>query len=132
MVSSGSMQERPLRKAAVLGAGTMGSRIAAHLANAGVAVVLLDIVPPNTPTGDTAQRNKIVMAALDGLKKAKPAAFFDAAFAARIVPGNFDDHLEMLRDCDWVIEVVAEDLAIKQALLQKIAPFCREQIPSGT
>ncbi len=129
MVSPGSMQERPLRKAAVLGAGTMGSRIAAHLANAGVAVVLLDIVPPNTTTGsaagDTAQRNKIVMAALDGLKKAKPAAFFDAAFATRIVPGNFDDHLELLRDCDWVIEVVAENLEIKQALLEKIAPFCR-------
>ncbi len=129
MVSPGSMQERPLRKAAVLGAGTMGSRIAAHLANAGVAVVLLDIVPPNATTGsaagDTAQRNKIVTAALEGLKKAKPAAFFDAAFAARIVPGNFDDHLELLRDCDWVIEVVAENLEIKQALLEKIAPFCR-------
>ena len=124
MVSSGSMLERPLRKAAVLGAGTMGSRIAAHLANAGLPVVLLDIVPADAAPGDKAQRSKIAASALEGLKKAKPAAFYDPAYAARITIGNFEDDLALLADCDWVIEAVAEDLAIKQSLLAKIAPHC--------
>jgi 3-hydroxyacyl-CoA dehydrogenase len=104
-----------IRKAAVLGAGTMGSRIAAHLANAGVPVVLLDI-PKEGP-----QRSAIAEQALDALKKSKPAAFYDPAFAARIATGNFDDHLELLKDCDWVIEAVTENLAIKQSLLQRVA-----------
>ncbi len=68
---------RQITKVAVLGAGTMGSRIAAHIANAGVPVVLLDIVPPGTPAeAPAAARNKFVLSALDGLKKSKPAAFF--------------------------------------------------------
>ena len=124
MVSPGSMLERPLRKAAVLGAGTMGSRIAAHLANAGLPVVLLDIVPADAAPGDKVQRSKIAASALEGLKKAKPAAFYDPAYAARITIGNFEDNLALLADCDWVIEAVAEDLAIKQSLLAKIAPHC--------
>src|SRR5262245_26947103 len=74
-----------IRKAAVLGAGTMGSRIAAHLANAGVPTVLLDIPAPNGP------RNGIAAQALEALKKSKPAAFFDALYASRISIGNFDD-----------------------------------------
>lgn len=133
MVSPNSLPDRPLRKAAVLGAGTMGSRIAAHLANAGLPVVLLDIVPTGAATStDPAQRNQTVTVALDGLKKSKPAAFYDPASVALITPGNFDDHLELLRDCDWIIEVVAENLQIKQSLLQKIAPFCHPEVTLTT
>ncbi len=98
-----------IRKAAVLGAGTMGSRIAAHLVNAGVPVVLLDI------------ETKLAVQALEGLKKAKPAALFDVALASRIATGSFDDSLGLLADCDWVIEAVTEHLGIKQALLDKVA-----------
>jgi 3-hydroxyacyl-CoA dehydrogenase len=117
--ASSPAQSTPLlRRAAVLGAGAMGSRIAAHLANAGVPVVLLDIVPPSA----AAPRSSIAANAIANLLKAKPAAFYDAASAALISPGNFEDDLERLKDCDWVIEAVTEDLAIKQALIEKIAP----------
>ncbi len=105
-----------VRKAGVLGAGTMGSRIAAHLANAGVPVVLLDIPAPNGP------RSGIAAQALEGLKKSKPAAFFDPSFASRITIGNFDDDLALLAGCDWVIEAVAENLEIKRTLVAKVAP----------
>ena len=105
-----------IRKAAVLGAGTMGSRIAAHLANAGVPVVLLDIVT------DDKLRSSVPLQALETLKKSKPAAFYDASLASRIAVGNFDDDLALLKDCDWVIEAVSENLAIKQGLLAKVEP----------
>jgi 3-hydroxyacyl-CoA dehydrogenase len=109
-----------LRRAAVLGAGAMGSRIAAHLANVGVPVLLLDIVPPNKT--DPKARSSIATGALAALLKAKPAAFYDAASVRLITPGNFEDDLAGLKDCDWIIEAVTEDLAIKQALLAKIIP----------
>src|SRR5579864_1761090 len=102
-----------IRKAAVLGAGTMGSRIAAHLANAGLPVVLLDV-----PSKDGA-RSAIASQALEALKKSKPAAFYDPAYASRVSVGNFDDDLALLSDCDWVIEAVTENLEIKKALLDK-------------
>lgn len=108
-----------LRKAAVLGAGTMGSRIAAHLANAGVNVLLLDLASKEGP------RNAIAEKALDGLKKAKPAAFYAPGEAARIRTGNFDDDLAQLAECDWVIEAVTENLEIKQQLLARVAPHVR-------
>ncbi|MGA3019120.1 MAG: 3-hydroxyacyl-CoA dehydrogenase NAD-binding domain-containing protein [Bryobacteraceae bacterium] len=108
-----------IRKAAVLGAGTMGSRIAAHLANAGLPVVLLDI-----PAQEGA-RSAIASQALDALKKNKPAAFYDPAYAAHVSVGNFDDDLALLADCDWVIEAVTENLAIKQALLDKVVPHLK-------
>ncbi|PWU12190.1 MAG: 3-hydroxyacyl-CoA dehydrogenase [Terriglobia bacterium] len=101
-----------IRKAAVLGAGTMGSRIAAHLANAGVPVVLLDL------PGLAAQ-------ALEGLKKSKPAAFYDPSLAGRVTPGNFNDDVALLSECDWVIEAVTENLTIKQELLNKVAPHLK-------
>ena len=110
-----------LRRAAVLGAGAMGSRIAAHLANAGVPVLLLDIVPPGNVDGKS--RSSISANAIAVLLKAKPASFYDADSARLITPGNFEDDLAGLKDCDWIIEAVTEDLAIKQALLEKIAPF---------
>ncbi|KAA6461141.1 3-hydroxyacyl-CoA dehydrogenase [Acidobacteria bacterium AB60] len=106
-----------IRRAAVLGAGTMGSRIAAHLANAGIPVLLLDMVPEGAQ-----HKNKLAQAALESLAKSKPAAFYDPAYAARITPGNFDDDLPALKDCDWIVEAVAENLAIKHSLLQRIAP----------
>ena len=103
----------------------MGSRIAAHVANAGLPVVLLDIVPPNAPADNKAARNSIAMAAIEGLKKARPAAFFDAANARLIQTGNFEDHLELLKDCDWIVEVVAENLEIKRTLLARVNQFRR-------
>lgn len=110
-----------IRKVAVLGAGTMGSRIAAHLANAQVPVVLLDMVPPGTAAdAGKAQRNKFALAALDALKKSKPAAFYSPEDARLIAVGNFDDDLALIAGCDWIIEVVAEDLEIKRALLAKV------------
>lgn len=118
-----------IRKAAVLGAGVMGAAIAAHLTNAGIPVLLLDIVPQklsDEATGkglalnDKAMRNQIAAAGLAAAKKAKPAAFFDADDAALIEIGNFDDDLAKLANCDWVIEAVVENLAIKQQLLAKV------------
>jgi 3-hydroxyacyl-CoA dehydrogenase len=106
-----------VRRAAVLGAGTMGSRIAAHLANAGIPSLLLDMVP----TGD-GSKNRLAEAALANLAKAKPTAFFDPSLASMVTPGNFDDDLPKLKQCDWVIEVVAENLEIKRALLGRVVP----------
>src|SRR3954471_18475832 len=109
-----------IRKVAVLGAGTMGARIAAHVANAGFPCVLLDMVPPGTPAdANKATRNKIVSAGLEAAKKSKPAAFADASLARLISIGNFDDDMKLLADCDWVIEAVAENLEIKRSLLRK-------------
>ncbi|MDE3187239.1 MAG: 3-hydroxyacyl-CoA dehydrogenase [Acidobacteriota bacterium] len=108
-----------VRRAAVLGAGTMGSRIAAHLANAGIPTFLLDLVPE----GESAERrNRLATAALDALLKAKPAAFYEPALTALITPGNFEDDLPKLASCDWVIEAVAENLEIKRALLDRVVP----------
>ena len=106
-----------VRRAAVLGAGTMGSRIAAHLANAGIPTLLLDLPP--TPGGSEPQ---LSLKALDGLVKSKPAALFEPSFAALITPGNFDEDLPKLANCDWVVEAVAENLEIKTALLTRAVP----------
>jgi 3-hydroxyacyl-CoA dehydrogenase len=112
-----------IRRCAVLGAGTMGSRIAAHLANAGLPVVLLDIVPSGTD--DAKSRSRIAAAAIEALVKARPAAFYEPSLARYITPGNFEDNLDLLANCDWVIEAVSEDLSIKQSLLAKLAPYLR-------
>jgi 3-hydroxyacyl-CoA dehydrogenase len=115
---------RRIEKAVVLGAGTMGSRIAAHFANAGLPCILLDIVPPNLPTdAPSADRNKIVRAGLEAAKKSKPAAFFTAALAEKIAIGNFEDDLARCAEADWIIEVVAENLEIKRKLLARVAQF---------
>ena len=110
-----------LRKAGVLGAGTMGSRIAAHLANAGISVLLLDL-----PAKEGA-RNAVADKALDALKKSKPAAFYTTTAAARIRTGNFDDDLAQLAECDWIVEAVAESLDIKHALLTRAAAYVAPQ-----
>ena len=106
-----------VRRAAVLGAGTMGARIAAHLANAGIPVLLLDL--PGKP--GTSER-ALALTALEALSKSKPAAFFEPSRAALITPGTFDDDLPKLAQCDWVIEAVAENLEIKTALLTRVLP----------
>ena len=108
----------PIRRIAVLGAGTMGSRIAAHIANAGFPVFLLDMAQPGEP-------NKLAAQAVEGLKKSKPAALAAPEFAARITIGNFDDDLAKLQDCDWIIEAVAENLEIKRSLLARVAAHLR-------
>src|SRR6201997_1035396 len=108
---------KTIRKVAVLGAGTMGARIAAHFANAGFPSYLLDIVPPDA---DRPARNKIAAAGLEAAKKSKPAAFFDPSLARLITIGNFEDDLKRLAEVDWIIEAVVENLDIKRALLQKV------------
>ncbi|HKF21622.1 MAG TPA: 3-hydroxyacyl-CoA dehydrogenase NAD-binding domain-containing protein [Candidatus Angelobacter sp.] len=110
-----------INKVAVLGAGTMGARIAAHFANAGMPCVLLDMVPPDAAqSNDKAARNKIVAAGLDAAVKSKPAAFFEKGLERLITIGNFEDDLKLLADADWIIEAVAENLEIKRALLKKV------------
>ena len=112
---------RQIRRVAVLGAGTMGSRIAAHIANAGVPVVLLDIVPAGVDANaGAAARNKLAAGAVEALKKARPAAFYTNDSARLIRIGNFEDDLGLIADCDWVLEAVAENLEIKRALLAKV------------
>jgi 3-hydroxyacyl-CoA dehydrogenase len=116
--------KRRIEKAVVLGAGTMGSRIAAHFANAGLPCILLDIVPPNLPPGaPLSDRNKIVRAGLEAAKKSKPAAFFTSALAEKVAIGNFEDDLARCAEADWIIEVVAENLGIKRNLLARVAQF---------
>src|SRR5688572_5700430 len=106
---------RTIKRVAVLGAGTMGSRIAAHFANAGVPALLLDVVLPNQPDRSAAARRAIETAA-----KQKPGAFFTESTASLITPGNFEDHLAEIARCDWVIEAVTENLDIKRALWSKV------------
>ncbi|HEX2327287.1 MAG TPA: 3-hydroxyacyl-CoA dehydrogenase NAD-binding domain-containing protein, partial [Candidatus Angelobacter sp.] len=104
-----------------LGAGTMGARIAAHFANAGIPCVLLDIVPPDqAQSQDKAVRNKIVSGGLDAAVKSKPAAFFEKGLERLVKVGNFDDDMKLLADVDWIIEAVAENLEIKRSLLRKV------------
>jgi len=101
-----------VRRAAVLGAGTMGSRIAAHIANAGIPVLLLDLPA----------KEQIAARAIDALAKSKPAALFEPSRAALITPGTFDDDLPKLANCDWIIEAIVENLEIKTALLTRVLP----------
>ncbi len=115
---------RRIEKTVVLGAGTMGSRIAAHFANAGLPCILLDIIPPGLPPdAPAADRNKIVRAGLEAAKKSKPAAFFTAALSEKISIGNFEDDLARCAEADWIIEVVAENLEIKRNLLSRVAQY---------
>jgi len=106
-----------IHKVAVLGAGTMGARIAAHFANAGVPSYLFDIVPPDA---DAPARNKIAAAGLDAARKSKPAAFFEPSLAKLVTVGNFEDDLNRLAEVDWIIEAVVENLEIKRSLLKKV------------
>jgi 3-hydroxyacyl-CoA dehydrogenase len=113
---------KQIRKVAVLGAGTMGARIAAHLANAGVPASLLDMVPPDA---DAPARNKFAEAGLQAAIKSKPAAFFDASLAKLVRVGNFEDDLKLIGDADWIIEAVVENLEAKRELLRRVEKIRR-------
>ncbi len=111
------MVER-IERAAVLGAGTMGAAIAAHLANVGVKVLLLDIVPEGEQ-----DRNKIARMGLERAIKGRPAAFYLKDFARLVEVGNFEDDMEKLADVDWVIEAIVERLDIKRQLFEKVDQY---------
>jgi len=118
-----------IRKVAVLGSGVMGSGIAAHVANAGIPVLMLDMVPPKVGPGDNpaskAFRNKFALAGLANLRKLRPAPLYTLAALDLIEVGNFDDDLARIADCDWVVEVVKEDLPVKQALFARVEPHLK-------
>ncbi|HSB08271.1 MAG TPA: 3-hydroxyacyl-CoA dehydrogenase NAD-binding domain-containing protein [Blastocatellia bacterium] len=118
-----------INKVAVLGSGTMGAQIAAHCANAGLEVLLLDIAPKELTKqeeglGLTLEskpvRNRIVSAGLEAAKKIRPAAFFAPKLASLITTGNFDDDLEKLSGVDWIIEAIVEKLDIKRDLFSRV------------
>ncbi|MFN2532344.1 MAG: 3-hydroxyacyl-CoA dehydrogenase/enoyl-CoA hydratase family protein [Pyrinomonadaceae bacterium] len=118
-----------IEKAAVLGAGTMGAQIAAHLANARLPTLLLDIAPRELTPDEQAKgltlqskdvRNRIARNGLEAAKKAKPAAFFTPALASLVSVGNFDDDLSKLQDCDLIVEAVVENLEIKRSLFERL------------
>jgi 3-hydroxyacyl-CoA dehydrogenase len=114
---------KPIRRVGVVGAGVMGSGIAAHLANAGVPAILLDIVPPgltDAEKGDRAARNRFTSSGLEKALKAKPAAFFHPSFARLVTIGNTEDDLALLADCDLVIEAIIEKVEPKRALFEKL------------
>ena len=120
---------KAIRKAAVIGSGVMGATIAAHLANVGISCFLLDIVPKKLTNNeeakgltltDPAVRNRLAVEAIQKLSQISPSPLFDQQFTTYITAGNIEDHLHLLKDVDWIIEVVIENLQIKQSLLQKI------------
>src|ERR1700682_5784525 len=120
---------RPIEKAAVLGAGTMGAQIAAHLANAGIPCYLLDIVPTalnaeekrkGLTLEDARVRNRIALAGLEAAKKARPAAFFTPETVRLITVGNFEDNLGWCGQVDWIIEGVVENLEVKRKLFGRV------------
>ncbi|HEX5756292.1 MAG TPA: 3-hydroxyacyl-CoA dehydrogenase family protein, partial [Arenimonas sp.] len=106
-----------IRKVAVLGAGVMGAQIAAHLANAGVDVCLFDLPAKDGP------KNGIVDKAIANLGKLSPAPLASKSLSSAITAGNYEEHLDRLRDCDLIIEAIAERMDWKQDLYRKIAPF---------
>lgn len=113
----------PIRRAGVIGAGVMGSGIAAHFANAGVEVVLLDIVPPNLEEPEKnkkSARNRFADGGLKNALKAKPAAFFHKSAAGLVQTGNLEDDFELLAGCDLIIEAIIERLDAKQSLLERL------------
>ncbi len=114
-----------INRVAILGAGTMGARIAAHFANAGVPSLLLDIVPRDAADSSPRERNKVAAAGLDGARKSKPAAFMDSSLARLVTIGNFEDDLKKLAEVDWIIEAIVENLDIKRDLLHKVEAIRR-------
>src|SRR6266516_905123 len=118
-----------IEKAAILGAGTMGAQIAAHLVNARIPTLLLDIAPRELTAEESAKgltleskevRNRIARAGLEAARKAKPAAFFSPDLASLLTIGNFEDDLPQLKDYDLIIEAVVENLEIKRKLYKRV------------
>ncbi|MBC3784462.1 3-hydroxyacyl-CoA dehydrogenase/enoyl-CoA hydratase family protein [Spirosoma utsteinense] len=127
-----ALKNRIIRRVAVLGSGIMGSRIAAHFANIGADVLLLDIVPkePNPAeqakgltTDSPAVRNRIVTDAFQTMLKASPASLYSPKFAERVKLGNFDDNLKEIAGYDWVIEVVVERLDVKRSVYERVEQY---------
>ena len=119
---------RHINQVGVIGSGIMGSGIACHLANAGIKVILLDVVTPDLSpdrANNKDARNQLVNQSLQNTIKSKPAPLMHIKFAERITTGNLDDDLELIKSCDWVIEVIIEKLEIKQQLFAKIEPFLK-------
>ena len=114
-----------IKKVAVLGSGIMGSGIACHLANIGLEVLMLDILPSDAEQPG-AKRNRIADEALAAALKAKPAPLYVSSYAQRIRTGNFEDHLPQIKDVDWIIEVIIERLDIKQQLFEKVEQFRKQ------
>jgi 3-hydroxyacyl-CoA dehydrogenase len=108
-------------RAAVLGAGVMGAAIAAHLANVGIPTLLLDL-----PADDGDDRDALARRGLARARKSKPASFSSSRAPSLVVPGNFEDDLEGLSECDWICEAVIENLDIKRSLYEKVAPHVAE------
>lgn len=104
-----------IKRAAVMGAGVMGAQIAAHMANAGIPTLLLDVVPKGAD-----DRNVLATAAIAKMQKSQPAPFVSSKAARLLTPGNLEDHLDQLVDADWIIEAVIEDLDIKRALYRRV------------
>jgi 3-hydroxyacyl-CoA dehydrogenase len=133
------MSERPavrydIRRAAVIGAGTMGAGIAAQLANVGVCVDLMDVVPGELTPKERAKglgldhpqvRDRTARASLDRVQSGGSPGFYSPRFVARVRPGNIEDHLERVREADWIIEAIVEDLRAKQTLMQSIGELRR-------
>jgi 3-hydroxyacyl-CoA dehydrogenase len=120
---------KPIRRAAVVGAGVMGSGIAAHLANAGLQVLLIDILPPNLTDAekkDPAARDRFAASGLEKAIKARPAAFFQKDRARLVSVGNVEDDLEKLGDVDLVIEAIVEQMEPKRALFAKLEKVVRD------
>lgn len=120
---------RTIKKVAVIGAGTMGGGIAAHCANAGLPVVLLDIVPTTLTPDEQAKgltleskavRNRIINTGLERIKKSRPAALFTPERANLITTGNLEDNLDLIADADWIVEVIVEQLEPKRDLMARI------------
>ncbi|MEN9933504.1 MAG: hypothetical protein RLZZ387_83 [Chloroflexota bacterium] len=118
-----------IRKVAVIGAGTMGGGIAAHCANAGLPVVLLDAAPASLAPEEQAKgltlesrqvRNRLAAAGLERIRSSRPAALFSPERAAQITIGNTEDDMALLADADWIVEVIVEQLEPKRALMEKI------------
>ncbi len=126
------MSIRRINKVAVLGSGIMGSRIACHFANIGVEVLLLDILPKELSetekgkeitTEQPAFRNRIVNDALQSTLKANPAALYKKSFARRIRTGNFTDNMSEIASCDWVMEVVVENIEVKKSVFEEVEKY---------
>lgn len=111
---------RTIKSAAVLGAGTMGASIAAHLANVGIPCLVLDIVPPDGADGD---RSRLARQGIENLKKMKPSPLYQTEDVSLLTPGNLEDDLEKIAGVDWVIEVVAERMEIKKSLFARVESF---------
>jgi 3-hydroxyacyl-CoA dehydrogenase len=114
------MNKYRIHKAVVIGAGTMGAALAAHFANAGIPVTLLDIVPKDAPTDDKKARNRIVQAGWDACVKAKPANLMSSDLKTLVTLGNLEDDFDVIGEADLVLEAIIENLKIKQSLMERI------------